>query len=76
MSRPLEAYTGPEFVVFSEGYNSGYLAGIDHGRELADAEAAALWRNAARVVHAMANIETHDEIEAIRRSSYSGRAEQ
>lgn len=67
MNRPLEAYTGPEFVAFSEGYASGYVAGIERGRELADNEAAALWRNAAHVVHTLANVETHDELERIRR---------
>ncbi|WP_344058364.1 hypothetical protein [Terrabacter lapilli] len=70
--RPLTDYTGPEFVAFSEGYASGYVAGVERGRQLADDEAAALWRNAARVVHTLANVPTHDELERIRRD-YSAR---
>ncbi|WP_374969931.1 hypothetical protein [Terrabacter sp. BE26] len=70
-NRALLAYSGAEFVAFSEGYASGYVAGMDRGRQLADDEAAALWRNAARIVHALANVPTHDELEAIRRD-YSG----
>lgn len=61
-STPLTDYTGPQFVAFSEGYASGYVAGIERGRQLADDEASALWRNAARVVHELANIPERDAV--------------
>ena len=41
---------------FQQGYQCGYLAGIDRGRELADAEAEARHRRAAAIVHAAAKL--------------------
>jgi hypothetical protein len=53
----LATLTGEAWDAFLSGYSSGYVAGIDRGRELADEEAATLHREAVRVVLAMANLD-------------------
>lgn len=49
------------------GWRAGYLEGIDRGRELADAEAAARHRAAADVVLAMTRVPEVDRAEAAAR---------
>lgn len=45
---------------FMAGLLSGFIAGIDRGRELADTEAVVLHRRAYSIVHAHASIAAHD----------------
>ncbi|MEK4240809.1 hypothetical protein NYE39_02220 [Janibacter sp. FSL W8-0316] len=55
-------------------YRSGYMAGLDRGRALADAEAAAIGREAARIVHLMAGIPERDrEADKARRARIDAR---
>lgn len=63
----LDRYSEAQFDV-TDWYLSGYNAGIERGRQLADDEAAALWRNAARVIHEMAKIAPRDEEADARRA--------
>jgi hypothetical protein len=53
---------------FEAGYLSGYLAGLEVGRERADAEAAALHHQAWRVVQNAAKSPTHAELDERRRA--------
>lgn len=48
------------FDVWIQGYQAGYGAGLDDGRDKADAEANVRMRAAARVVHAMGKLEPYD----------------
>lgn len=68
-ARSLDLIGTPEFLA---GYASGYAHGLEAGRTKADEEAAALHRRATHIVHAIADIPTHDELER-RRRDYSGR---
>lgn len=46
---------------FMTGYQSGYLAGIDRGRQHERDEVEAIGREAARIVHRMADIPPRDQ---------------
>lgn len=43
-------------LAFLRGYQSGFLAGVERGRELEEAELAAIQRRAAEVTHGMAKL--------------------
>lgn len=59
--------TGEAWDAFLAGVTSGYLAGIERGRELADEEAATLHGEAVRVVRALAGIDPWPVAEEKRR---------
>lgn len=50
-------------------YSSGYRRGIERGRELADADAARLWREAAKVVRNLAGCDPLPETEWMQSAS-------
>ncbi|TQM62583.1 hypothetical protein FBY41_2619 [Humibacillus xanthopallidus] len=52
--------TPVDFLIWCDGYAAGIGHGLDRGRELADAEAAARHRRAFTVVQAMARIPERD----------------
>ncbi len=59
---------GPqEWRTFRDGYQAGYVDGIERGRQLADDEAGTLHREAYKVVQAMARLAPHDDRERRRR---------
>lgn len=68
MNPDLMALDPREFDLFMAGMLSGFLSGIDRGRELEAAEMAASWRHAYEHVQAVAKIPTHDELEKRRRT--------
>lgn len=63
----LETWPASRFDDYLTGWKAGYLEGVDRGRELADAEAAARHRSAADVVLAMVNVPEVDRAEAAAR---------
>lgn len=56
----LETWPASRFDDYLTGWRAGYLEGVDRGRELADAEAAARHRAAAEVVLAMTRVPARD----------------
>lgn len=60
---------------FLQGYTSGFLAGVERGRQLADDEANAAHQPAYRVVQAMARLEPHADSEGRRRARQVAAAE-
>lgn len=63
----LEEWPRSRWDDYLTGWRAGYLEGIDRGRELADAEAAARHRAAAEVVLAMTKVPVVDRDEAAAR---------
>lgn len=61
------ALASHEWHIFMDGFESGFTNGIDHGRRLADEEAAARHRAAANVVVAMTKVPIVDQDEAAAR---------
>lgn len=59
--------TAEAWDAYLSGYTSGYVAGIERGRVLADEDAATLHREAVRVVRAMANLDPWPVAEEKRR---------
>jgi len=64
-----------EWRLYLDGYQAGYVDGIERGREIADDEAAAIHREAVRVVHAMAKLDPHVDREERRRRCQADAAE-
>lgn len=56
----LDSWPPSRWDDYMAGFREGFTQGIDRGRELADAEAAARHRAAARVVVAMSKIPPRD----------------
>lgn len=63
----LETWPTSRFDDYLTGWKAGYLEGVDRGRELADAEAAARHRAAADVVLAMTRVPEVGRAEAAAR---------
>lgn len=61
-TEPLDLVTATPEVRFSfwDGYTAGYCAGHEAGRKFADDEIATLQREAARIVHRLAEIPERD----------------
>jgi len=55
-----------DFELYLAGYETGYVHGIDRGREQADEEAQRLFTNAVRVTRAMARLEPWEDVQACR----------
>ncbi|WP_157635343.1 hypothetical protein [Nostocoides japonicum] len=55
-----QVLTRREWLVFLDGYGSGFGHGIDRGRQLADDEAAEIHRRAGVIVDRLARLDTHD----------------
>ncbi len=60
---------------FLQGYTSGFLAGVERGRQLADDEANAAHHPAYRIVQAMARLEPHVDRERRRRERQADAAQ-
>lgn len=57
-------------AVFTDGYSSGYVAGLEAGRAQYEAEDAAWWASVARSMHALAKQPTYAELQ--RRRAWGG----
>lgn len=63
----LEAWPPSRWDDYVAGFDQGYLEGLSRGREIADEEAAARQRAAARVVHYMPRVPVVDPVDSAAR---------
>ncbi|GAB2747737.1 hypothetical protein GCM10027039_01720 [Terrabacter koreensis] len=69
-------YSAERFAGFVDGYACGYRDGAQAELERREADDRRLYAEAVRIVHTLANVPTHEELQEIRRSGYARRADQ